>query len=168
MEIVRLAKEDRKSLVQLYREVTVSLSRTGIRQWDWFYPNRFVIGRDIKQETVFGIRDGKRVIGAVVVDRLQSERYASLLWNDWAGEPACIHRLAVHPSYQGQGIGKRLLQFAEQYAQQAGGTSIRLDVYAGNPSAVGMYRRAGYVEIGRIRFPMRKVPYLCFEKLLGG
>ncbi|REE81527.1 acetyltransferase (GNAT) family protein [Paenibacillus taihuensis] len=166
MVIVPLSQEDRKSLMQLYREVTLSLNRTGIRQWDWFYPNRFVIGRDMKRGTLFGIRDGQRVIGAVVVDRRQSSRYAPLLWSDRAGEPACIHRLAVHPSYQGQGIGKRLLQFAEQHAQQSGGTSIRLDVYTGNPGAVGMYRRAGYAEIGRISFPMRKVPYLCFEKLL--
>ncbi|REE77721.1 ribosomal protein S18 acetylase RimI-like enzyme [Paenibacillus taihuensis] len=166
MEIVRLTKQDRKDLVQLYREITLSLSQAGIRQWDRFYPNRFVIEQDLKRGTVYGIRGGQRIIGAVVVDSQQSGKYARLIWNDRTGKPSCIHRLAVHPDYQGQGIGKRLLQFAEEHAREAGSSSIRLDVFTGNPGAVGMYRRAGYVEVGTIKFPMRKVPYLCFEKLL--
>ncbi|WP_308637356.1 GNAT family N-acetyltransferase [Paenibacillus silvisoli] len=166
MEIVRLTKEDVKSLVLLYREATVSLRKTGIRQWDRFYPNRFVIGADVRRGTVFGIREEGNVIGAIVVDRRQSGRYGNLRWRDETGEPACIHRLAVYPLCQGRGIGRRLLRFAEEHARSAGGSSIRLDVYSGNDGAVGMYRRAGYSEVGVIRFPMRKVPYYCFEKLL--
>jgi GNAT superfamily N-acetyltransferase len=166
MEIVRLIKKDGKSLTALYRTVTADLKKDGVNQWDWFYPNHLVIVGDVKRGTVFGIRDQGRIIGAVVVDRRQSGRYAGLPWSDRTGEPACIHRLVVHPAYQGQGIGKRLLQFAEEEARGAGGTSIRLDVFTGNPGAVRMYRRAGYAEIGAIRFPMRKAPYLCLEKLL--
>jgi Acetyltransferases len=167
MEIVRLTKEDLKSLVRLYRDVSAELRRAGIKQWDWFYPNRFVIGGDVKRGTAFGIRDGGRVIGAVVVDRRQSGEYKALPWHDWTGEPGCIHRLAVHPNWQGKGLGRALLQYAEEEARSKGSTSIRLDVYTGNPGAVGMYRRAGYMEIGAVRFPMREEPYLCFEKALG-
>lgn len=166
MEILQLIKEDRKSLTALYRTVAADLRRDGVYQWDQFYPNRFVIIGDVKRGAVFGIRDGVKVIGAVVVDRRQSGRYNSLPWFDRTGDPVCIHRLAVHPAYQGQGLGKRLLQFAEEQAQSAGGTSIRLDVFTGNPAAVGMYRRAGYAEVGAIRYPLRKAPYLCFEKPL--
>jgi ribosomal protein S18 acetylase RimI-like enzyme len=167
MEIVQLMKEDRGSLSALYRAVAADLRRDGVNQWDRFYPNRFVIGGDVRRGTVFGIRNEGRIIGAVVVDRRQSGKYSGLPWSDRAGDPACIHRLAVHPDFQGQGMGKKLLRFAEEQARGAGGTSIRLDVFTGNPAAVGMYRRAGYAEVGTIRFPMRKVPYLCFEKSLG-
>ncbi|PUA37618.1 N-acetyltransferase [Paenibacillus elgii] len=166
MDIVQLTADDLKSLLTLYREVTAHLNQNGVRQWDWLYPNRFVIGADAKRGTAYGVREGDRVIGAVVVDRRQSGNYSELPWTDRTGDPACIHRLAVHPAAQGQGIGKRLLQFAEQQARTEGCTSIRLDVFTGNPGAVGMYRRAGYTEVGAIRFPMRKEPYLCFEKLL--
>jgi ribosomal protein S18 acetylase RimI-like enzyme len=166
MEIIRLAKKEEKSLAALYRTVTKSLQAQGIRQWDWVYPNRFVVRGDINRGTVYGILDRGRVIGAVVVDDRQSRSYSSLLWTDTAGSPACIHRLAVHPSYQGQGIGKKLLQFAERLAQEEGRTSIRLDVYTGNPGAVCMYRKAGYADVGEIRYPMRESPYLVLERLL--
>lgn len=120
----------------------------------------------MKRGTVFGIRDGGRVIGAVVVDRLQSSKYAGMSWSDAAGDPICIHRLAVHPEYQGRGLGKELLRFAEERARSSGGTSIRIDVFTLNEGALGMYRRAGFAEVGEICHPMRSAPYLCFEKRL--
>ncbi|KIL42039.1 GCN5 family acetyltransferase [Gordoniibacillus kamchatkensis] len=166
MDIVRLSKEDGKSLRALYKTVTADLEQAGVHQWDRWYPNRFVIGGDVKRGAAFGIRDGGRIVAAVVVDRRQSANYGGLPWSDGTGDPLCIHRLAVHPEYQGRGIGKKLLQFAEDRVRREGGTSIRLDVYTGNPGAVQLYRRAGYAEVGAIRFPMRPEPYLCFEKLL--
>ncbi|WP_135554432.1 GNAT family N-acetyltransferase [Paenibacillus cymbidii] len=165
--ILQLTEQDLPDLRALYRSVAAVLRANGVRQWDRFYPNRFVIRGDLKRETAFGACDGNgRIVGAVVVDRRQTGRYSGLPWSDRAGEPACIHRLAVHPEHQGRGIGKRLLQFAEQRARETGGTSIRLDVYTGNPGAVELYRRAGYAEVGTIRFPLRKEPYLCMEKRL--
>ncbi|NOV01161.1 GNAT family N-acetyltransferase [Paenibacillus planticolens] len=167
MEIIQLIKKDGKSLLSLYRTVSADLNRRGVHQWDWFYPNRFVIQSDVKRGTAFGIRDGEKLIGAVVVDAIQSSRYAGLPWiHQEAGQARCIHRLAVDPAYQGQGLGKKLLQFAEEQARGAGGASIRLDVFSGNPGAAQLYVRAGYRQIGTIRFPMRSEPYYCFEKLL--
>ncbi|WP_246309895.1 GNAT family N-acetyltransferase [Paenibacillus alginolyticus] len=85
---------------------------------------------------------------------------------DRQGKLACIHRLAIHPEYQGRGLGKVLLKFAEQYALDQLCTSVRLDVFSTNNTAVRMYQRAGYVLIGTIRFPFRHEPYYCFEKIL--
>ncbi|CAG7653890.1 GNAT family N-acetyltransferase [Paenibacillus allorhizosphaerae] len=164
--IVSFTLADKKSVVSLYRSVTGELQRQGIRQWDWFYPNGVVVGSDIRRSSLFGVKAEDRVIAAVVIDDLQSPKYAPLPWSDGEGSAACIHRLAVHPQHQGNGLGKRLLQFAEDTVREQGHSSIRLDVYTGNPGAVHMYRRAGYREIGEIRFPLRPLPYLCFEKLL--
>jgi ribosomal protein S18 acetylase RimI-like enzyme len=166
MEIVRMNRNDAGRLLALYRAVTADLRKAGVYQWDWFYPNRFVLKADLKRGTLFGIRGEDRIIGAVVVDRRQSGKYSGLDWSDKHGDPACIHRLAVHPGCQRQGIGKKLLQFAENEARGEGRTSIRLDVYTGNPGAVEMYRRAGYADVAAIRYPMRGTPFLCMEKQL--
>ncbi|MEK3910597.1 N-acetyltransferase [Paenibacillus sp. FSL H7-0331] len=64
------------------------------------------------------------------------------------------------------GLGSKLLRFAEVYIASYGYTSIRLDVYAENAAALGMYQRGGYSERGNVRYPFRKVPYFCFEKVL--
>jgi ribosomal protein S18 acetylase RimI-like enzyme len=166
MTLVRLGSKDKKGVLSLFRSVTQDLQRQGILQWDWFYPNGIVIGSDLRNKNLFGLKMDGQVIAAVVLDSKQSSKYAVLQWSDIQGQSACIHRLAVHPEYQGHGLGKQLLQFAESLARQQGNSSIRLDVYTGNPGAVSMYNRAGYRQVGEIVFPFRKVPYMCFEKLL--
>jgi ribosomal protein S18 acetylase RimI-like enzyme len=50
--------------------------------------------------------------------------------------------LSVEGSQQNRGIGRRLLENAFRRAQDAGLTSVHLDVYAGNP-AIRLYERVG-------------------------
>ncbi|SFL15349.1 Acetyltransferase (GNAT) family protein [Paenibacillus sp. 1_12] len=165
-EIKALQKEDLKAVKSLYTSVTRNLRQTGNYQWDWLYPNLFIMKNDLKSGHLFGVRDGKDIIAVIVVDDKQSEVYSSLDWQDCEGKAACIHRLAVHPDHQGKGLGKKLLQFAEAYIASHGYTSIRLDVYSENDTALGIYKRGGYSQRGKVRYPFRKVPYLCFEKIL--
>jgi ribosomal protein S18 acetylase RimI-like enzyme len=166
MEIFPLTREHRKSLIALYRMVTKDLRRKGIDQWDWVYPNRFTIGGDIKKGTAYGIVVQGRVLGAVAVNREQLTKASGPAWTDHAGAAWSIHRLAVLPDKQGQGLGGRLLRFGEAFIREAGGTSIRLEVYSGNPGALSMYQRAGYGQVGESRYPFRKLSYRCYEKVI--
>lgn len=166
MKIEVASMNDLKSITSLYTSVTKNLRNNGVTQWDRFYPNRFVISKDLKNRQLHAIINEDFCIGAVVVNGDQSTKYAHLPWKDQEGRPAVIHRLAVHPDSQGKGIGKQLLLYAEEWAKSQGYTSIRLDAYTANPAAVTMYARAGYHPTGLIRFPLRKKPYQCFEKML--
>ncbi|NRF90172.1 GNAT family N-acetyltransferase [Paenibacillus frigoriresistens] len=166
MTIMRLESNDKSGVMSLFRSVTQDLKRKGIHQWDRFYPNGIVIGRDLRNKNLFGISMDAQIVAVVVLDTKQSAKYSALQWSDTQGKSACIHRLAVHPEYQGRGLGKQLLQFAENLAGQQGNSSIRLDVYTGNRGALSMYSRAGYHQVGEIKFPFREVPYMCFEKIL--
>ncbi|MBO0962785.1 GNAT family N-acetyltransferase [Neobacillus sp. MM2021_6] len=168
MEIHAIGLIKLKAVTQLYTDITADLRRKGIKQWDRLYPNRFIIKTDIKNGHLFGLSADKKILGAVVVDTNESKKYQELKWEDEDGRPLLIHRLAVHPDYQGKGYGKQLLQFAEDYAHRNGYSSIRLDVFSLNSGAVKMYERAGYQERGMIRFPFRAAPYLCFEKIIAG
>ncbi|UUZ90604.1 GNAT family N-acetyltransferase [Paenibacillus sp. P25] len=166
MPIETAAAEELSQVRRLYASVTRHLRKRGIGQWDWIYPNRWVIRSDLRKGCLFAVRQGNLCIGAVAVDEEQSKPYGAPPWQDSAGRPACIHRLAVDPAYQGRGLGKRSLQHAEEHARSLGCSSIRLDVYTGNPAAVGMYERAGYIAVGLVRYPFRKLPYQCMEKIL--
>jgi len=164
-DIFVLRPEHLPEALDLYHTVAERLRRQGIHQWDRYYPNRFVIKQDIAAGCLFGIREQGRIIAAVAVNRQQSDKYAAIRWSDEQGNPAFIHRLAVHPSAQGIGIGKKLLEFAETHARHSGCTSVRLDVYSANANAVSMYERHGYTNKGQIQFPFRKAPYFCMEKV---
>jgi ribosomal protein S18 acetylase RimI-like enzyme len=166
MSPMRLESKDKRGIMSLYQSVTQDLRRKGIRQWDWFYPNGIVIGSDLRNKNLFGLCMDDQVVAAIVIDSRQSSRYAGLAWGDTQGKAACIHRLAVLPEYQGRGLGRLMLQFAESLAREQGKSSIRLDVFTGNAGAVSMYGKAGYRQVGQIQFPFRKVPYMGYEKLL--
>jgi len=154
-----------KLIKSLYSAVTSHLRENGVDQWDRFYPNRWVIGKNLKEGHLHAIFNEGICIGVVVVNQDQSSKYSGLPWRDRKGRPAVIHRLAVHPESQGKGIGKRLLQHAEALARSNGYTSIRLDAYSANMNAIRMYERAGYSPVGQIQFPLRKHTFQCFEKI---
>jgi ribosomal protein S18 acetylase RimI-like enzyme len=166
MEIIPIQKAHQKSVLSLYKTVTKHLLSMNNDQWNLLYPNVFVIQSDLSNHNLYGIVENHVIIGAVVLDENQSEKYKQIDWNDKNGNPVCIHRLAVSPDYQGRGIGKLLLNYVEHLAIQRGYTSIRLDVYSANEGAVGMYTKYGYVKKGEIKFPLRKYPYYCMEKQL--
>lgn len=168
MEVVPLTLKQIKPVADLYKQVIRKLRENHIFQWDRYYPNRFILLKDLSRKNMFGVKEKGQLLGVVVVNTRQSKQYKKLEWTDQNGNPLMIHRLAVHPRHQGKGIGKKLLRFAEEYAGGKGFTSIRLDVYKNNPGAVSLYKRAGYAERGEIFFPFRNAPYLCLEKVLKG
>jgi len=63
---------------------------------------------------------------------------------------ARIYSIAVHPSLQGGGVGKKLLQHAEQIAIDHKCLFIRLEVRPDNINAIEFYKKAHYASFGVI------------------
>jgi GNAT superfamily N-acetyltransferase len=55
-----------------------------------------------------------------------------------------VHRLTVQRKYTGEGIGNILLRWAEQLAEDAGKTFLRLDCMADNSALCTYYERYGF------------------------
>jgi ribosomal-protein-alanine N-acetyltransferase len=60
-----------------------------------------------------------------------------------------INNIAVAPEHQGRGIGRWFLRGLLDRAHAAGCTRAELEVRASNEPALALYRREGFVEIGR-------------------
>jgi ribosomal protein S18 acetylase RimI-like enzyme len=60
-----------------------------------------------------------------------------------------IYSVAVHPQHQKSGFGRQLLAWAEQEAQLAGYTKVRLYTNALMEENIALYTRLGYVETMR-------------------
>ena len=56
-----------------------------------------------------------------------------------------IHTLGVDPAFQGQGIGRRLL---DRLLEFANGGTVFLEVRTDNAAAIGLYQSVGFVQIG--------------------
>jgi len=61
----------------------------------------------------------------------------------------CVDNVAVDPRYQGRGIGRRLITFAEEQARAAGLPELRLYTNEVMTENLAFYARLGFEEIGR-------------------
>lgn len=57
-----------------------------------------------------------------------------------------LEAIVVDKNARGTGLGKRLLQNAEQHAKSAGAQTMTLHVFGKNEVARAVYRKSGYVE----------------------
>jgi ribosomal protein S18 acetylase RimI-like enzyme len=55
-----------------------------------------------------------------------------------------ILSIATHPEYQGQGVGRQLMENAEMYARQKGFNVMRLTVHTDNHQAISFYEKLGW------------------------
>jgi ribosomal-protein-alanine N-acetyltransferase len=84
-------------------------------------------------------------------------RIVAYEWCEIYGQQAHLTRLAVHPDYQGRGIGTQLLYQAIVDAIEAGAELISLNTQEDNHRSRALYRRYGFVDT------KRRMPVLCKE-----
>lgn len=95
--------------------------------------------RDVlAQNYVLGALDGETLIGTVVMRRYGFRNFH---------HKATLSAVYVQPSYQGRGIGKRLVQAILNYAKNEV-EQIILAVGANNPPGVYFYESLGFTQYG--------------------
>lgn len=98
----------------------------------------------IAQHSVWVMRDGGVIAGILVL----IEKEEGLL----------LDNVAVRPKYQGRGIGRKLISFAEQEAIQRGYDNIFLYTHEKMHENIDLYRRNGYVEFDRrVELGLRRI-----------
>ncbi len=147
-----------------------------IREWDPAGDRRavracFVELQDFERALEPGMPPGEQVADAYLdlLERRCREFHGVVLVAEWDGAVAgfvCVWRryrssepdedprergfvsdLVVAEAQRRRGIGRALLQAAEQRAREAGASVIRLDVKAGNAGARALYAAEGFTEI---------------------
>ncbi len=84
---------------------------------------------------------------ALVVSRGQNPA-GFLLWRG-AAEEAEILSIAIMPSFRGCGAGRYLIRQLFDRAARVQARQIFLEVKEDNRAALALYKRAGFVEVGR-------------------
>lgn len=151
-------------IYQHYSRVIASMQEKGIDQWDDLYPNCAVIAADIAAGDLWiGESDG-RLICAFAINTECEEEYNACPWQ-YPDEPyIVVHRLAVNPLFQRQGVAKNAMGFVENSAKEKGIKTIRLDTFCGNPFGRALYENSGFKTIGFAHW--RKGDFQIMEKVL--
>ena len=72
--------------------------------------------------------------------------------------PLFVEELAVHPDYQGRGVGSFIMEQLQHLARTRGCTHLVLEVAENNESALSWYRARNFYKLDAAIFLAQKVP----------
>ncbi len=167
MRIEKAESDDKSDVLDLVHACIKDMNEHGMDQWNEMYPKDETFASDIEKGTMFAVKNEEAIVGIIVLSEEQDPEYEAIQWTDGTGKFILVHRLAVHPKWQRQGIATQLLDFAEAYGRDNGFTSIRIDTYSQNPRTLNFFEKRGYErKEGEIFFPETDKPYYCYEIFL--
>lgn len=139
----------------------------GIYQWNKNYPSLDILTKDVKAKTVYVYLDQKEIIATVMFSMEMDDFYTKVDWLTPDAKQLYVHRLAVHPASQGQGIARALMDFGEALAREKKCLSVRLDTFSQNPRNNRFYQARKYQQVWQVFFPQKsEYPFYCYEKVL--
>ncbi len=157
-------QSDLPELMALYRAATRQMEEQGVFQWDEIYPSSEVVLGDIERGQMrIGTHEGEIAL-SYSLEPCARGAYEPADWRYDAAKFIVLHRLCVHPAFQGKGLARRAMDHLEEEARALGICAIRLDAFSQNPTALRLYESRGYEKAGEITY--RKGLFYLYEKLL--
>lgn len=159
--------KDIDELLKITRACVVHMVNNNIYQWNEFYPNKQVLINDIKRDELYALEVDNTLIGSVTISTFMDKEYIPIHWLTPNKNNIYIHRLAIHPKYQGKGFAQKLMGFAEYHAKKNHFISVRLDTFSQNIKNLKFYELRNYKRLGDIYFPKQsEFPFHCYELIL--
>ncbi len=157
--IERGQAQDAEAIYALYR----SLIDMPYGTWNEDYPDFELVKEDLARSEVFVMRDGGRLIAAIVNE--DSDEFDGMA--PWYGDVrkwAQLGRLGVDKAYQGRGIGRTMMRHALECARKEGCDAVRLLVGVHNLPAQRAYATLGFDVCGEAEAWGNR--WLCYQKRL--
>lgn len=166
MLIRRALLTDIPAILELLSRIVPVMNAEGNFQWDASYPDRQVFEADIRAGQLWVAELDSRIAGFAAITTDQEPEYAEVGWD--ISEPAIVtHRLAVGLDFRGRGVGKALLQQAEEEARKRGTAVLRVDTNTNNRATNRLFPALGYRFSGEIGLQFRPgLRFNCYEKRL--
>ncbi|KKN20481.1 hypothetical protein LCGC14_0935100 [marine sediment metagenome] len=133
-------------ILSITKACAESMIEKGIFQWNEHYPSREAFEKDIQRDELYVLENGNAIMGTIVISTYMDEEYSQIDWLTADSKNTYIHRLSVHPDFQGRGFAKQMMDFAEAHAQQMGCASVRLDTFSQNKRNQKFYESRGYLD----------------------
>lgn len=159
MQIETATANDKEEILKLYK------AQIGREYCPWTedYPDGETIEFDLGRDSLFVLKDGNRIVGAVSID--DDEEVAKLAcWNQNLAPGGEFARIAVLPEYQNRGLARQMVRFVMEVLKKRGYKSIHFLVNRHNLKAIRSYAAFGFDVVGECH--MFEQDFLCYEKEL--
>ncbi len=166
-------KKDINEIEQLYNDINDHLASTN-NYPGWLkgvYPVRENAESGIEKQCLYVAEYNNRIVGSIILLNEPEQAYLPVQWmqNLDYKEVSVIHTFLVHPEYQGKGIAREMLNFAEAVGREMNIKSLRLDVYENNLPAISLYEKSGFCYIDTVDLGLGNYNlhwFKLYEKLL--
>jgi GNAT superfamily N-acetyltransferase len=167
MEIIQANEKDLIEILYLLKVCITDMNKKGLKHWNSAYPDTESVIRDIKEKRIYLLKDNAVCKGMVTISKEEPPEYKEIKWSESGGsKPLYMHRMAIHPKWQGMGFARLLIDFAHDFARKNGYTTLRLDVFSPSGRARQLYEKQDFREVGAFHADYQKHPYICYEKHL--
>ncbi|MBL4723997.1 MAG: GNAT family N-acetyltransferase [Lutibacter sp.] len=165
--ILKASISDLDQIHSLTKSCAKYLIEMNIFQWNEMYPSIEVLKNDIELNQLWKLVENEVIVGILVLTEIEDLEYKNVSWLTKNSKVLYVHRLAVHPNFQGKGFAKELMNFVENYAIEHMYKSVRLDTFSQNKRNQNFYENINYKKLESIYFPNQsELPFYCYEKVL--
>jgi len=162
--IRRAIEGDPQNVVAITQACARQMIAEGIFQWNEHYPSISAFERDLVNQELYVLEVDKAVIGAIVISTRMDDFYRAIEWLTPSTKNGYLHRLCVHPAFQGKGYARKLLDFAEDKLRNQCCLSVRLDTFSKNVRNQKLYEARGYQRLGDVYFEQKSEhSFHCYE-----
>jgi ribosomal protein S18 acetylase RimI-like enzyme len=166
-------EKDLDSIAQLYDAMNDHLAATA-NYPGWkkgVYPIREDAVNGINEGSLFVVTENEEIVGSMILRHQPEPAYLTVTWQtalDYKNV-LVIYTFVVHPQKLQHGVGRKMLEFAAQYAEDNQIKALRLDVYEKNIPAIRLYEKCGYRYIDTVSLGLEEHGlnwFRLYEKVL--
>lgn len=100
------------------------------------------------RETFLGEIQNRAISFPLVLVHREQKRIAGYVIFWQIGDEAQINNVAVHPDFQGQGLGELVMRYVLNRLKENGVHFVSLEVRVSNHRALALYRKLGFSILG--------------------
>lgn len=130
---------DITAITELLINCAEAMSQQNMHHWLGVYDTASV-AQNMQNKDVFVLEQDGELLGCIALGTEKADYYQDC-WPDAPEAEYYITQLAVSPSAQGKGYGKKLMRFC---INKAGNASLQLDAVAHYPALLDFYRSLGF------------------------
>lgn len=142
MKIQNSTIEDLDEIFEMYKWATNLQKAHLVVPWPEF--ERDLIEKDIGEKSHWKMVTDNKI--ACIWTTTFSDPF---IWEERNADPAVyIHRIATHPSFRGQNLVTKIVEWATRYAKLNNKKFIRMDTVGENKKLIEHYERCGFNYLG--------------------
>lgn len=161
-------EQDLPSILKIKERVVPIMQAAGNSQWSDKYPDEEKFTADLEEASLYVYEEGAVIKGFAVVDNKHPYPYDDIPWELTRADSRALHRMAVDPDFQGQGIASRMMEEIEARLIEAGIKGIHTDTSLENKKMQYQFEKNGYEFKGQLNLDENLDDwYVAYEKVFG-